>query len=288
MDKYSRQNLAKLRVIELRTLAKKHKLIGYSQLRKDDLVRRLALHLAALGKATDVATAEAGQGGKPNALTTATPATGEPVAASGAEPSPAPDEEPAGDDPGAMRDASWYPPELPDGYGIDRITLMVRDPHWLFCYWEVSEELLAAARVRMRGPSHRILRIHVLDGAGAEVDLWDQDVNDFATSWYLETGRPGARFQIELGLSDESGNYVRLVISNTVSTPADTPSESWDEEWVGLSRDTWEHLEQTIHPFPGSMVGMQMSPKELKAMAAARIGGSELSASRPGRKSVKQ
>ena len=45
---------------------------------------------------------------------------------------------PSTDDPGAMRDASWYPPELPERYGTDRLTLMVRDPHWLFCYWEVD------------------------------------------------------------------------------------------------------------------------------------------------------
>ena len=68
-----------------------------------------------------------------------------------APPAPAPSE---------MRDAAWYPPELPENYGQDRLTLMVRDPHWLFCYWELSETRVAAARAELDGPCWKILRVH--------------------------------------------------------------------------------------------------------------------------------
>ena len=33
-------------------------------------------------------------------------------------------------------------PELPDGYGDNRIVLMVRDPLWLFAYWEIRKGVL--------------------------------------------------------------------------------------------------------------------------------------------------
>ncbi|MBI5307473.1 MAG: DUF4912 domain-containing protein [Planctomycetes bacterium] len=33
-------------------------------------------------------------------------------------------------------------PELPDGYGDNRIVLMVRDPLWLFTYWEIRKDVL--------------------------------------------------------------------------------------------------------------------------------------------------
>src|SRR4051794_14778925 len=29
------------------------------------------------------------------------------------------------------------PRDLPAGYGKDRIVVMVRDPYWLHCYWEL-------------------------------------------------------------------------------------------------------------------------------------------------------
>ena len=38
------------------------------------------------------------------------------------------------------------PSELPHGYGDDQISLMARDPHWAFTYWEVTQKRLAAER----------------------------------------------------------------------------------------------------------------------------------------------
>ena len=34
----------------------------------------------------------------------------------------------------------WEHEELPLKYGDTRIVVMVRDPHWIFAYWEVSDE----------------------------------------------------------------------------------------------------------------------------------------------------
>src|SRR5260370_5909840 len=32
------------------------------------------------------------------------------------------------------------PKDLPVGYGKDRIVVMVRDPYWLHCYWELTRQ----------------------------------------------------------------------------------------------------------------------------------------------------
>ena len=37
------------------------------------------------------------------------------------------------------------PRELPSGYGKDRIVAMVRDPFWIHCYWELTQQALARA-----------------------------------------------------------------------------------------------------------------------------------------------
>ncbi|MCP4547740.1 MAG: DUF4912 domain-containing protein [bacterium] len=276
MNNHSTSELDKLRVADLRALAREHKLIGYSQMRKADLVRLVSRHLTAMEESKKQSAAE-------RARAYAEMFPGKPVAASGASASSTVPEkaEPLPEhDPGAMRDASWYPPELPEAYGENRITLMVRDPRWLFCYWEVTPRLLATARAEFDGPSRKVLRVHMLDADDHVFDGWEQGVSDRASNWYLQSNRPGTRFRIELGLTDDSGRYIRLVISNTVVTPIDSPSEKWNEEWVGLSRETWEYLERASRPFPGSLAGMDFSRTELKQMVAAHIAGSNLSASR--------
>ena len=43
------------------------------------------------------------------------------------------------------------PKDLPRGYGRDRIVVMVRDPYWLHCYWELTRK---AACCYVTGPRH--------------------------------------------------------------------------------------------------------------------------------------
>src|SRR5579875_1578355 len=39
--------------------------------------------------------------------------------------------------------------DLPAGYGKDRIVLMVRDPYWLHCYWELTHQAIARAEAAL-------------------------------------------------------------------------------------------------------------------------------------------
>jgi len=278
---YSPEDLKKMKLDELQRAARQYQLIGYSQLRKADLLDRLVKHMELLEherleheRAQGVRDAK---GGRRTAPLGAVPARAEATsggkaaeAARPQAPAPAPLAE--------MRDAAWYPPELPGAYGIDRLTLMVRDPHWLFCYWELNEALVAAARAEFDGPCWKVLRIHLLGEDESVLDGWEHSLPDSARSWYVHTGRPGALFRAELGLVDAQGRYRRLLASNIVRAPVDSPSERWDEEWIGLSRETWERLERFARPFPGSLAGVDFLRREMKALAALRLGAAESSA----------
>lgn len=282
-ERYTPGALKALKVAELRVLAREHKLIGYSQLRKADLLARLQRHLATLDRAGDERTGRKAHGLVPD-LAAALQA---PVDASGSAPGEVPVEpKPVSapvEDPGAMRDPSWYAPELPAAYGLDRLTLMVRDPHWLYCYWELRPALLSEARAAFAGPCWPVLRVHLLGEDDSVLDGWEYGVGPEALDWYVNTGRPGSRFRAELGLRDRAGAYRRLVASNTVCVPQDAPSQRWDEEWVGLSRETWERLERRERPWPGSLGGWDLYRMELAEVAADRLGASErLSAAAPG------
>jgi len=275
-DRYSMAALEALRVTELRELAREHKFIGASALRKAELATALHRHFLHLDDAAATRRRE-------RAERLPAQAAPPPVAAVPASEQVETVAPPAAADPGSMRDPAWYAPPLPERYDVDRLTLMVRDPHWLFCYWELRPALLAAARAEFPGPSWTVLRILHLDDAEGVFDIWTIDIGSEALSWYVNTGRPGARFRAELGLTDADGRYRLLVASNTVRVPMDTPSVRWDEEWVGVSREVWEELERTPRPFPGSLGGWDQLRRDLARLGAERVGASErLSAAAPG------
>ena len=41
------------------------------------------------------------------------------------------------------------PKDLPAGYGKDRIVVMVRDPYWLHCYWELTRHAIQRAEAAL-------------------------------------------------------------------------------------------------------------------------------------------
>ena len=133
-------------------------------------------------------------------------------------------------------------------------------------------------RSRFGEASWTVLRVQVLNLDGAVSETWDYSLPEGVRDWYIHANRPGASFRAELGLCDAAGNYATLVASNTVQIPVEAPSPNWDEEWVGVSRETWEQLERVSRSYPGSMSGRDFSNWELRQMASARLGASEHSA----------
>src|SRR5437870_717265 len=61
------------------------------------------------------------------------------------------------------------PKDLPAGYGKDRIVVMVRDPYWLHCYWELTRQSVQRAEAALGQEWHGarpVLRL--LDVGGHE------------------------------------------------------------------------------------------------------------------------
>ena len=161
--------------------------------------------------------------------TKASAAEGEPAAS----PRPAP---PALSEEEQIGSAKYLPRELPprvfeeerfifpETYGVNRVRLLVKDPHWLFAHWDVDPRV----RERLRGEKgERVaalarLTLRLTDdhgGIGGAIVL-----PEGARSWYLRAV-PGHRsYRVELGVTLPSGEYRGLARSNAVSTPRMGPS----------------------------------------------------------------
>lgn len=142
----------------------------------------------------------------------------------------------------SWKDSAW---DIPDSYGDNRVTLMPRDPKWVFCYWEIGPEAqkeCLRALGKNPGQTRWNLRVYgfALSAPGEMNFAGDLQI-DFSTGKsYLELSPSGASFQVELGLMDEEGNFVAIAVSNRIDLPPDRPAETVDEQWVA---DEWFHKE---------------------------------------------
>jgi hypothetical protein len=145
--------------------------------------------------------------------------------------------------------ATEKPFELPSRYGETRIVALVRDPHWIFVYWEVRETS------KWEG-SRPVLRLYEEGGTYQQIEI-----NDDADNWYIHTGKPNTTFWVELGRILPDGTYILIARSNLVTTPRDRVSEIVDEEWLLLAeqeKELYEKIEALSGPSSPGLVSSPM------------------------------
>ncbi len=137
--------------------------------------------------------------------------------------------------------------EIPAGYGDTRITVMVRDPHWLHAYWEVPgwkvQELVSLIGKDNFGRSRKILRVHdvtdkLFDGSNANASF-DIGIAEESKNWYIQPGGSNKSYCVDIGYLGPDGKFYLMARSNVVSTPREGMSEVIDEEWMTID---WERM----------------------------------------------
>jgi len=134
-------------------------------------------------------------------------------------------------------------PELPWGYNDDKLTIMARDPEWIFAYWDIGEQRRSSLRHSI-GPlwdsSQPVLRVHdvtgisYFDGANSN-QHFDVAVDDYSGNWYVHPGGPNKKYCAELGRILSDGTFVMMARSNFASTPPNGISDKTDPEWMLVS-----------------------------------------------------
>lgn len=113
---------------------------------------------------------------------------------------------------------------FPETYGVNRVRLLVRDPEWIFAYWDVSpaamRELGRSVGERALALSRLTLRVVDPVGGGSTDILLPAG----ARWWYVRTDAARRTYRAELGVTLPSGEFRSLAESNTVVTPRVGPS----------------------------------------------------------------
>ncbi|MBS3976258.1 MAG: DUF4912 domain-containing protein [Syntrophomonadaceae bacterium] len=128
---------------------------------------------------------------------------------------------------------------LPPVYGEDELVALVKDPYWIYAYWEVTDQTRQHFN-KVYGDgmweiSTPLLRVYDLTESGAAVTLdvpfTDLPINPFADNWYINVGQPNHTYCLDLGRLLPNGVFVTVLRSNTVTTPSDRVSDIIDPLW---------------------------------------------------------
>lgn len=158
--------------------------------------------------------------------------------------------------------------EIPREYGENRIVLLVRDPEWVYAYWEVTPDALGDANRRAGDPEARLtLRVYDVTEAKDLTSFWDIELYQRIGNWYIEVGRPERTYLVDIGMKSRAGTFATIARSNTGQTPPNAPSPRFDEEWWTVE---WDR-EVVVAPFDE---GRRLPP--VQAEADTRAGGSYL------------
>jgi len=139
-----------------------------------------------------------------------------------------------------IRAAKFVPRELrggpdeerflfPESYGVDRVRLLVRDPEWIFAYWDVSSDSMKGLVKTLGERAYALSRLtlRVVDPvSGGQSDIL---LPPGARWWYIRSDVARRTYRAEIGVTLPSGEFRRLAQSNTVVTPRVGPSREAPE-----------------------------------------------------------
>lgn len=134
-------------------------------------------------------------------------------------------------------------PDLPRGYGRDRIVVMVRDPFWLHAYWELTEQSVRRAEAALEQEWHGakpIIRIMDITSDEAtsftESIIRDIDIHQGCNNWYIDIQKPNRTYRVDIGYVTKSGRFYMVCRSNVVNTPRPNASDQIDENWAEVQQ----------------------------------------------------
>lgn len=181
-----------------------------------------------------------------------------------------------------------HPGELPEGYGDNQITLLARDPEWIFAYWEINsakiQEVCQCFGADAWDRAQHVLRVYdttdlLFNGYNAN-HYFDIQISRLSRQWHVEVGQANRTYCIDRGLIIDN-QFVVLARSNFVTTPANCVSSLIDEQWMLLSEYDHKLYQRLDQPLGGSSPHFAYSISLAEELAKFEMGVSSPLMPRP-------
>ncbi|MGI6711567.1 MAG: DUF4912 domain-containing protein [Bacillota bacterium] len=132
-----------------------------------------------------------------------------------------------------------YPfPKLPNkDVDESRIVLLVKNPHWLHAFWEISSTYTDSL-IHKFGDKWTsavpFLRVYELPNVNALNSrcLFDIEISQDIQNWNINVLGSNKHYYVELGRKLDCGHFVPILRSETVTTPRYCVSAAIDENWI--------------------------------------------------------
>jgi hypothetical protein len=111
--------------------------------------------------------------------------------------------------------------QLPRTYGVPILFAIPRDPHTLFTYWNIDWENIFA---KAEPPVDRRVYLRVLKADGLEES--ESPVEPLLGSYYALVSKRRGAYRVELGYYQPAGAWRSVAISDAVTMPPESASES--------------------------------------------------------------
>ncbi|MFM8636078.1 MAG: DUF4912 domain-containing protein [Planctomycetia bacterium] len=119
----------------------------------------------------------------------------------------------------------------------DRMVLMVRGPHWMHAFWEITPRSVERAKAALgqewhtAKPTLRVLEVESgVRACPSERVIREIEIHGGVKNWFIDVREP-LRCRVEIGYRAASGRFHSLTRSNAVSTPAARQGDTLDAHW---------------------------------------------------------
>ena len=143
--------------------------------------------------------------------------------------------------------------ELPSHYGTTYLKLLVRDPFWIYAYWEISEtawkslnEKFSSNEISGAQTILRLYEVSLVDFNGKNANhYFDIGVGAYTNNWHINLWEDNVSYVGEIGIRIQSGEFFALSRSNCVNTPRVGYSPRTEQMWMKFV-DEKEHSRYII------------------------------------------
>jgi len=142
-------------------------------------------------------------------------------------------------------------PDIPQTYEQDTVSLLVKDPEWLYAYWELTGGNSRHIVSSLGGSARAILRLERADGNFVDIET------GVSMNWYLKVD-PGLSYRAIIGFKDPGGGFHPVAASRLAKTPRVGLSDVVDTKWM-IVRRKLDELLRYMGGFPraGSMFAVE-------------------------------
>ena len=125
----------------------------------------------------------------------------------------------------------------------DRMVLMVRGPHWLHVFWELTARSIARAQAALgqewhgARPTLRLVELESgLNASPSERVVREIAVHGGVKNWFIDI-RESHKYRCEIGYLAVSGRFHALARSNAVTMPNSPHGDTLDAHWGEIVDD---------------------------------------------------